>query len=174
MMAYTINSQLSWSAEEDKLYETLIKWGADESSIKIEAGRRGSRALAKQQSPDERRVHVQFWLGDRQYRLSKDVQARSVDNLAHLRILLDRIRLIELADGLDILKDFARQLTAPVDVADPFAELGLPADAGIATIKGRYRNLAAEHHPDRTGGTVTERWLRINQAYADLRQQMGF
>ncbi len=54
---------------------------------------------------------------------------------------------------------------------DPYAALGVAADASAATIKARWRRLAREHHPDLVGGDqeasvqATRRMARINAAY---------
>jgi curved DNA-binding protein CbpA len=54
---------------------------------------------------------------------------------------------------------------------DPYATLGVAADAPPATIKARWRRLARQHHPDLVGGDpeaskdATRRMARINAAY---------
>ena len=54
---------------------------------------------------------------------------------------------------------------------DPYAVLGVSADASATTIKARWRRLAREHHPDLVGGDsdaavqATRRMARINAAY---------
>jgi hypothetical protein len=58
---------------------------------------------------------------------------------------------------------------------NPHDVLGVPRDAGQATIKAAWRRLAREHHPDLTpndaGATerATRRMAEINRAYAELR-----
>ncbi|MCU0505786.1 MAG: J domain-containing protein [Chloroflexi bacterium] len=53
---------------------------------------------------------------------------------------------------------------------DPFAELGLPADAPPAAVKAAWRRLARTHHPDLASDraeerVATRRMARINAAY---------
>jgi hypothetical protein len=53
---------------------------------------------------------------------------------------------------------------------DPFAELGLPADAPPAAVKAAWRRLARTHHPDLASDraeerAATRRMARINAAY---------
>ena len=58
---------------------------------------------------------------------------------------------------------------------DPHDILGVPRDAGQATIKAAWRRLAREHHPDLTRNDpaaaeqATRRMVEINRAYAELR-----
>lgn len=58
---------------------------------------------------------------------------------------------------------------------DPYHVLDLPGDATEASIKRRWRELAHQHHPDRTAGDPeravesTRRMARINAAYELLR-----
>ncbi len=57
----------------------------------------------------------------------------------------------------------------------PFEVLGVDADASATAIKGAWRRLAREHHPDLTGGesqktrAATRRMAEINAAYEELR-----
>jgi DnaJ like chaperone protein len=60
---------------------------------------------------------------------------------------------------------------------DPYAVLGVPRDADMATITRRYRQLVAEHHPDRLIARgvpeefvkiANERLAAINAAYAAI------
>ena len=56
--------------------------------------------------------------------------------------------------------------------------LGVPRDAGQATIKAAWRRLAREHHPDLTPDDpaaterATRRMAEINRAYAELRDAL--
>jgi DnaJ-class molecular chaperone len=53
---------------------------------------------------------------------------------------------------------------------DFYQTLGIKPDADEAAVKGAYRKLAMELHPDRTGGDKkkTEEFKRVNEAYAVL------
>jgi DnaJ domain/Exodeoxyribonuclease X-like C-terminal len=58
---------------------------------------------------------------------------------------------------------------------DPHDVLGVPRDAGQATIKAAWRRLAREHHPDVVSADpaaariATRRMAEINRAYEELR-----
>lgn len=69
---------------------------------------------------------------------------------------------------------------SPVEPANPYDVLGLPASASWDEIVEAHRRLARQHHPDRVGdGTdeeraTSERLIRdINAAYAELRIRRG-
>ena len=64
--------------------------------------------------------------------------------------------------------------TPSVPKRNPHDVLGVPRDAGQATIKAAWRRLAREHHPDRQSDPAaaeraTRRMAEINRAYAELR-----
>jgi DnaJ like chaperone protein len=65
---------------------------------------------------------------------------------------------------------------------DPYAVLGVPRDADMATITRRYRQLVAEHHPDRLIArgvpeefvkVANERLAAINAAYEAIPKPSG-
>ncbi len=57
-----------------------------------------------------------------------------------------------------------------MEIANPYQVLGVPVSATEQQIRGSYRRLAAQHHPDRNpdDATANERMGRINRAYALL------
>ena len=68
---------------------------------------------------------------------------------------------------VDLLSGFWRRYNGHEQRDAALAELELSADADWPAIQHRYRQLAAEHHPDR-GGSAT-RFNRVRQAYESLR-----
>jgi DnaJ like chaperone protein len=63
---------------------------------------------------------------------------------------------------------------------DPYAVLGIGADANEREIKRAYRKLMSQHHPDKLGdvpeevkGRAGERAREINAAYDRIREQRG-
>ena len=66
-------------------------------------------------------------------------------------------------------------MAGPTFRGDPYRVLDVQPDAGDDAIKRRWRELAREHHPDRSAGDTeatgrqTERMARINAAYDLLR-----
>jgi DnaJ-class molecular chaperone len=57
-----------------------------------------------------------------------------------------------------------------VRLETPLEALGLPADASPGEVKGRWRELAMKHHPDRGGDPAT--FDRLRKAY-DLAMVMA-
>ena len=58
---------------------------------------------------------------------------------------------------------------------DPFAALGLPAQAGLTDddVRAAWRRLAAATHPDRADGGDPDRFARAAAAYTVLRTRSG-
>lgn len=78
---------------------------------------------------------------------------------------------------------FARVLArhAATGKGDPWIVLGLPRDAPFAVVRKRYRELAAEHHPDKIMAhglpkefivIANDRLAAINAAYETIEQSM--
>ncbi|UTA47266.1 DnaJ domain-containing protein [Simiduia sp. 21SJ11W-1] len=53
-----------------------------------------------------------------------------------------------------------------------YSILGLPEGANADVVKRQYRRLAMQHHPDRTGGRPSDDFLRLCQAYDQLRPHL--
>lgn len=70
--------------------------------------------------------------------------------------------------------------SAPAGGPDPYAVLGLPRSAGDREIKGAYRKLMSQHHPDKLGDVpealkqrAEERAREINTAYDRIKAERG-
>lgn len=84
---------------------------------------------------------------------------------------LDRVAQIFTLDPVRVERVKARHLRPD---GDPFAILGVPPDADMATVRRRWRSLVAEHHPDKLIArgvsptfikVATDRLASINAAY---------
>ncbi len=64
--------------------------------------------------------------------------------------------------------------TAPSEMREPLAALGLSWPLTLDELKARYKTLAKRHHPDANGGdrAAEERLKTINLAYAALRGRL--
>ena len=71
----------------------------------------------------------------------------------------------EEVDGL--LENFWQQYVRFVQQDEAWGILNLPADSPWKVIAARYRELAAEHHPDKGGSSET--FIKIRGAYESLR-----
>jgi hypothetical protein len=65
--------------------------------------------------------------------------------------------------------------TAPADLRQPLATLGLPWPVTLDQAKSRWKELAKLHHPDANGGNrdAEERLKTINLAYAAVRRGLA-
>jgi DnaJ-class molecular chaperone len=74
----------------------------------------------------------------------------------------------------EVLRHFASMSEElPSDVTDSakedhYGELGVTPAATADEIKAAYRSKAREHHPDKTGGTQSEEFIRVASAYEVL------
>ncbi len=102
------------------------------------------------------------------------------DGLLHDKELAFLRRVAEIFDFDDV--HFNRLLARHVaGEGDPWAVLGMEPDADFAAVQRRYRQLAAENHPDRLiargvpeefHAIANERLAAINAAYAVLRARL--
>jgi hypothetical protein len=98
--------------------------------------------------------------------MAVDRYDRVADNLAAIAATLEALRAIERHGGATILD---RAFTGFVALPAPeqwFQVLGVPATATREQISAAYRRLAAQHHPDRPGGS-DEAMARLNTARDD-------
>lgn len=75
------------------------------------------------------------------------------------------------ADEVDaLLSGFWQHYLAHDKQLDAFEVLGLGVDSNWPQVQGRYRSLAAQHHPDRNG--CPEQFMRVREAYEILAMSM--
>lgn len=67
----------------------------------------------------------------------------------------------------DLLNNFWRDYGRYIQQDDAWQILGLPVDSSLSQITARYRELAAQHHPDKGGDQET--FIKIRAAYESLR-----
>ncbi|AFV00267.1 DnaJ domain-containing protein [Simiduia agarivorans] len=53
-----------------------------------------------------------------------------------------------------------------------YSVLGLTDAACANTVKHQFRRLAMQHHPDRTGGRPSDEYLRLCEAYEQLKPHL--
>jgi DnaJ-domain-containing protein 1 len=68
-----------------------------------------------------------------------------------------------------------QERTAPMEVREPLAVLGLDWPLTMEELKARYKQLAKRHHPDANNGdrAAEERLKTINLAYAAVRSRLA-
>ena len=82
-------------------------------------------------------------------------------------------------DPLGMLGDRQRRAeppreASPPSLREPLRTLGLEWPVSLDQLKGRYKELAKRHHPDRNGGDAAaeERLKSVNLAYAAVRRYL--
>ncbi len=126
--------------------------------------RRDGLPLANMREPEDPGVAV-YW-DDKQGKarvIACDVWRTVRENIRAVGLAYASLRQIERTGASELLErafsGFAR-LPAP---ADCWAILGLPNATDHETVKARFRQLAAQNHPDKGGNAET--MARINAAY---------
>jgi hypothetical protein len=94
------------------------------------------------------------------------------DPLRKYYLDLEQWRTTQREDVEALLATFWRGIQLPdAEVAEAHEVFGLKAPVGPSSVRRRYRELVALHHPDRGG--VTETAQRINEAYIILKRYYG-
>jgi DnaJ-domain-containing protein 1 len=142
------------------------------------------RSSTKQnQTPQERQVVLHYTRKGKSYQIAMGRQARAVDNLLVVWLILEALRLNEARGFAAEIAAVYRQefpalpaagqsgapsTTAPA-ASDPYRVLFVRQDAPLAVCEAAYRALIKEAHPD-TGGSV-EKAQRLNVAIAAIRKE---
>lgn len=80
-----------------------------------------------------------------------------------------QLQLTSSSDVERLLSQFWQRFRSHGQQGGAYQALGLAADASWDAIQQRYRQLAAQHHPDRGG--EQQRFVAIRQAYEALKRQ---
>ncbi|MGF6806245.1 hypothetical protein OKW30_001371 [Paraburkholderia sp. Clong3] len=130
-----------------------------------------------QKAPDDPGVAV-YWEKRRGGRkvMAVDRYQKVADNLAAVAATLDAMRAIERHGGAQILE---RAFTGFTALPAPEAPrhwrevIGVPAYVrDMATVRAEYRRRAAQHHPDRPGGSH-DAMTELNAALAMAEKEIG-
>lgn len=153
-----------------RLLDELERMGIQRSTVVISSDLRlrndglpySSQATAKL----DQGVAV-YWRDGKQTRaMAIDRYDRIADNLGAIAATVEAMRAIERHGGAEILdRAFTGFLALPNPARDelPHNVLGVSETANEAEIRYAYNRLAAQHHPDKAGGSSTQ-MARINAA----------
>lgn len=162
---YTVHTKISWSKSQSDLGETFDKWGVKEWTTNYP---RGARLQGMNQSVEDRKVLISYTKNGKQVNLSMDKQARAVDNLRVLYLVIEALRMNEVRQVADVFESAYLQLNAPVLEKDPYDILGLPRGTARAVCEAQYKELARRHHTDMPGGSA-DKMKEINAAIQKIR-----
>jgi hypothetical protein len=178
-MAYKMTTNKSWVDTERELSNELLLWRAQDYSLR--RGNRvddGSKRVGRQparpvyETPEQATVELSIrWKSGRILTLKYNQQARSVDNLRVLFLVVKALRLNELRGIDDVMRDAYLQLPGPTPVKpkrSPYDVLNISPSAPLDVAEASYKVLARLAHPDR-GGSV-EAMQELNEAIDQLRK----
>lgn len=181
-MAYSVTTKKTWARILDDIEDQLARWGGV-TNWRVEAILAPRSSTKQNQTPQERQVTLHYTRRGRAHSIAVGRQARAVDNLLVVWLILEALRLNE-ARGFAAeiaavyRQEFpalpaAGQSGAPAPNApaanDPYRVLFVRQDAPLAVCEAAYRTLIKEAHPD-AGGSV-ERTQRLNVAIEAIRKE---
>lgn len=178
-MNYRLTTDKTWHATLQDMAETFRKWKAV-STWRVTPNPRGAaeyRKLERQnQSESERTVLLEYVLHGTPVQLTMNKQSRAVDNQRVLYLAVEDMRLIEARGISDVVRAAYLQLAAPAPAAmtnqDAYAVLGVSPSQSLTEIERRYRQLAAQFHPDKPSGDLAQ-FQAITAAIAHIRSEKG-
>lgn len=163
-MSYSLTTNKSWSETRGDLGAMFAKWGVRDWAVSCPSQAYDSYRL----SPAARAVTIRYThprQGDRELTYGK--QARPVDNIRVLWLVLEAMRLNETRGIEDIVREAYLALPAPSRERDPYEVLGVRPGAPAEVIEASYRALAKRLHPD-VGGSA-EAMTALNAAWEAVR-----
>jgi DnaJ-domain-containing protein 1 len=174
MSKYSLITDKSWHATMLELADTFRKWKGV-TYWNVTPALRGAKEYRKaenwNQSIYDRAVVLEYKLRGTTVTLTMDKQQRAVDNLRVLYLAVEDMRMIEARGISDVVKEAYLQLAAPAATAtDPYAVLGVGREQSLAEIEQRYRELAAQLHPDKPGGD-TAKFQALTEAMQAIRRE---
>jgi hypothetical protein len=170
---------VDFSAARNDLSLELQRLGARDvvmsSNIPI---RRDGLPMVPDREPDDPGIAVYFTRKGRPFVIACDHFRRVRWNIRAIGATLEALRSIERHGTTTMLEQaFSGFAALPPAGPKPWREvLGISASLGgpiaVDVVRARYRELAAEAHPDRVGGSH-ERMAEINAAYEAAKLELG-
>lgn len=166
-MTYKITTDKTLHQTMSDIGDTFRLWGVPESQWDVEL--KIPKGTKKYQTLEERRVTIKFTLHGTEITLVMDKQDRAVDNLRVLYLALEAMRLNEKRGLSDVVQEAYLQLAGPKE-EDPYTILGVQKVWGMATIENMYRMAAKKYHPDNKETGNTEMFLKIKNAFEQIKK----
>jgi|SRR6185503_4832051 len=182
-MPYSVTTKKTWARILDDIEEQLARWGGV-THWRVDAILAPRSSTKQNQTPDERKVVLHYTRRGKAYQIAMQRQARAVDNLLVIWLILEALRLNEARGFAAEIAAVYRQefpaLPAPGQASapsgtppgvsvGPYALLHVRNNAPIEVIEAAYRALSKLFHPDRTGATGTQQAL--NEAIDYIRKE---
>lgn len=174
MSTYRITTEKTWDETLADLDETFRKWKV--TSWRTDPQRPPRK---KYQTEPERTVTLRYTQVGGEVVLVSRKQARAEDNLRALYLAVERMRMIDVADLTDIVRQAYAQLpppkaedqAQPAGSSDPYVVLGVQRGDPLDLIEAIYRARMRTAHPDLGGNTPQA--LQLNSAIEAIRKEKG-
>ena len=160
MTEYFLTTDASWAKTRRDLERTMGLWGVKDWEmvpIREPLMRDDQTVTIAFVHPKRGEVRVSMQRGSWPARY----------NLRALYLSLEDLRMVDKRGMLEVMGEVLTQLAPPRSPAHE--TLGIRADATPDEIRGAYRRLAKEHHPDVGGDNAV--MVRITQAYESLMRE---
>lgn len=154
MNEYSLTTNKNWLQTKVELEQELRKWGITDFLLS---------------GPTQTAVSLRYILHGKEITLTMDKQARPVDNLRVIYLVVRSLRLNELRGMSDIIQNAYLQLGAPVLEKDPYDVLGLPRGTAAPVCEAQYKEMLKKVHPDVPGGSA-EKTKELNEAIEKIRK----
>lgn len=173
--SWTSNKELTIAEATQRVLNQLHALGAITALSVISSNlelRNDGLPRSGQRQPEDPGIAV-YWKrnGESQKVMAIDIYDRVADNLAAVAATLEAMRAIERHGGAQVLERAFTGFVALSDRPHWATTLGISPRAGRAEVDAAFRRLAAQHHPDRPGGShdkMAEITTARDQAHKDI------
>lgn len=164
----------TWAQLIGDLESTFNKW---HRTYALDSTLKGRSASKARQSLGERTVVLRFVLRGESINLAMSRADRAVDNLAALCQIAETLRMNEVREIDDVIRDIYRKgmtaqqprpQAAPETIPAHYRTLGVLPGAGLEVSEAAYKTLVKRHHPDLGGSTA--KMQEINAAMDRVRK----
>jgi len=189
-MAYSVTTKKTWARILDDIEDSLGKWGHVALGWRVDTLLAPRSASKTYQSIEERTVTLHWVRKGKPYAIAMQKQARAVDNLLVIWLILETLRLNDARGYAEQIATVYRQefpalpgpgqtgasvppkpTPAGPGAVDPYAVLYVRRDAPLVICEAAYRAMAKAWHPDHSGRGD---WIvAANVAIAAIRKEKG-
>jgi hypothetical protein len=180
---YSVTTKKTWTRILDDIEDSLAKWGGVVAGWRVDTLLAPRSATKQNQTIEERTVTLHWARKGKDYAITMQKQARAVDNLLVIWLILETLRLNDARGYAEQIAGVYRQefpalpgpsvANAPKAEAStgPYALLHVRNNAPIEVCEAAYRAMTKIYHPDVTGSAAMQQLL--NQAIEQIRKERG-